>query len=59
LHYRKIKDKCNKEGAHYFVVTVEFGKDFWWATVTGAMYMAHYQKKFGMRLCISLQSSVD
>ena len=35
LHYRKINDDGNEEGAHYVVVTVEFGKDFWWATVTG------------------------
>jgi hypothetical protein len=35
LHYHKINDEGNEEGAHYVVVTVEFGKDFWWATVMG------------------------
>jgi hypothetical protein len=37
LNCHKITDKGEEEeeGSHYAVVTVEFGKDFWWATVTG------------------------
>jgi len=35
--------KMRNEGAHYVVVTVEFRKELWWATVE-MMYMAHYRK---------------
>ena len=35
LHYHMINDEGGEEGAHYVVVTVEFAKDFWFATVTG------------------------
>ncbi len=35
LHYHKINAEGYEVGAHYVVVTVEFRKDFWWATVTG------------------------
>ena len=30
-----INDEGGEEGAHYVVVTMEFAKDFWFATVTG------------------------
>lgn len=59
LHYHKINDEGDKEGAHYVVVTVDFWKDFWWATVTGDNVYGSLPEKFGMRQCTTLQSSLD